>query len=569
MCLNSLICELLMSLKHERFLNMNLQSSIGSRAPGVLFINGQFFAPNAQHEGHPFHNCMFVRDGVIEHVGAEKDDVIARIKESGVLIQDMHNRTVLPGFIDSHMHLLLLGQSLQKVGLEECQSLEDIRSTIKAYAQSHPSIPRICCRGWMHSMSDGKAEANMLDDLDDRPIFIDSKDLHSAWCNSAALKELGIESMTDPTGGTIHRYSNGKASGLLSEAAVITHVWPHLARAAPMHEKIAALKAVLAAYITAGYTGIVDMAMDENAWEALLTLRSQEELLVRISAYWLITPSTDVEANLAQVNRAIALNKQYGLENSPDFRIAGIKVICDGVIDACTAALCEPYSNGISVDPLWTMEMLSPVVRRADEAGLQCALHAIGDNTIKLAVDAIEKNGTPGRRHRIEHLELASPEDAKRLGRLGITASVQPVHADPAILRAWPNLIGEHRHGRAFAYSEFLEAGATLALGTDSPTAPYAPLPNLYTATTRRSAREPEMEATVNGHFSLSLCAAIAAATEGAAYSCFADKRTGSLKPGLKADFTVLDMDWMPSKLLQARVHQTWLAGRKVYDSLV
>ncbi|KFY62760.1 hypothetical protein V496_04404 [Pseudogymnoascus sp. VKM F-4515 (FW-2607)] len=515
-----------------------------------------------------FVECMIVQDGIISHVGFCEDTEVIQAQDSGATIHDLGHRIVLPGFIDGHMHLLLMGQSLTKVDLGPCKNLDDIRNTIKGFAKEHPDLPRILCRGWMHSMTDGKALASMLDDLDPRPIFIDSKDLHSSWCNTAALEEMGVQDMPDPSGGSISRDSEGRASGLLSEAAAVMMVWPHIAKVSPIEEKVNALRAAFKAYSAAGYTGVVEMAMDENGWEALLLLRQRDgKLTVRLAAHWLIAPSKTEEGNLEQVDRAIELHKQFNTETSPDCRIAGIKVICDGVIDACTAALLEPYSNGIFCDTLWPAAMLDPVVKRANAAGLQCALHAIGDGAIRTAIDSLEKNGTPGRRHRIEHLELASPEDAKRLGQLGITASIQAVHADPAILRAWPKLLGEERCGRRFAYKDFQDGGATLALGSDAPTAPFAPLPNLYTATTRRSAREPDSVEKVNPRFALSLAAAISAATAGAAYSCFADAWTGRLTKGMKADFVVMDMQWDAEKLLEAKVRETWFEGIKVFDA--
>lgn len=422
-------------------------------------------------------------------------------------------------------------------------------------------------------MTDGKALASMIDDIDPRPIFIDSKDLHSTWCNTAALEEIGVQNMPDPEGGEIHRDENGKASGLLSESAAVTIVWPHVAKVAPMEEKLTAIRQAVRVYNAAGYTGLVEMAMDENGWEALQTLRRQEALPMRFAVHWLITPRKSEAENLAQIDRAIELNRQFNAETSPDCRVVGIKVIGDGIIDGCTAGLTEPYtSNGVSCEPIWSLEELGPVVKKADAAGLQCALHAIGDKTIKTAIDALEQNATPGRRHRIEHLELASPEDAARLGRLGITASIQPVHADPAILRAWPALLGPERCERAFAYTDFADGGAVLALGSDAPTAPHAPLTNIYTATTRRSAREPGLMNTVNPHFALTLAAAVAAATEGSAHSCFADGWAGKLAAGRSADFAVVDVGegeaWgRTERLLQARVIQTWFLGKKVFDA--
>lgn len=484
---------------------------------------------------------------------------------SGASLHDLYGSLVLPGFIDGHMHLLLLGQSLQKLSLEDCQNLDDIKQKIKAYGEANPKLKRLLCCGWMHPMTNGDADSKMLEDLDERPIFIDAKDLHSTWCNEAALRELGVDSIAEPVGGIIHRNSDGKPSGLISESANISLVWPHLAKVASPEEKMVAIKSALSAYMKEGYTGICDMAMDENAWEALVNLQREEDLPIRIAAYWLITPSENIDSNLKQVNRAINLRREYNETNSPNLRIAGIKLICDGVIDACTAALLEPYSTNNSPDPLWSIEMLEPVVEYADKAGLQCALHAIGDRAIRNAIDVLEKYSTPGRRHRIEHLELCSAEDACRLGKLSITASIQPVHADPAILKAWPHLLGEQRCTRAFAYREFLDGGATLALGTDSPTAPYQAMPNIYTATTRRSAREPASNVTVNENHALSLSSAISSYTHGSAYSCFSESFTGQLEAGYSADFVVMDMKWSTDNLLKAKVKETWYCGKKLY----
>jgi predicted amidohydrolase YtcJ len=540
----------------------------------VVFTNGRFFTGSgsgANNEDAAFEECMVIEGDTITHGGHATDEQVAQARADGAIVRDLGEKYVLPGFVDGHCHLLLLGLSLQKLDLDRCANLADIRSAIRSYAQANPAVPRILCKGWMQSMTDNEALASMLDDLDPRPIYIDAKDLHSTLCNTAALRELDVEAMPDPPGGTIHRdQDTGKPSGLLSEAVVFSLIWPHLARVASTDDKLNALRGAIAAYTASGYTGLVDMAMDENSWEALLALRQQERLTLRIAAHWLIVPSTDPAADLAQVERAIELHAKYNLDTSPDFRIAGIKVICDGVIDGCTAALLEPYTlNGVSCDPLWPAEKLTPVVQRAVQAGLQCALHAIGDATVHMVLNVLEAHASdqPDRRHRIEHLEMTTAEDAARLGKLGITASVQPVHSDPDILRAWPSLIGPDRCRRAFAYRDFVDGGAPLAFGSDSPTAPFKPLPNLYTATTRRSARLPTSKETVNPQFALPLVTALTAATTGAAYSCFADRITGRLKKGMRADFVVVDMEWSADRLLQAAVEETWFDGKAVFHS--
>jgi predicted amidohydrolase YtcJ len=535
----------------------------------TVFTNARVF--NSATSASNFHGAMVVKDGKILHIGNPKSSDVTSIQNNGASTVDLKGQYVLPGFIDGHCHFLMLGQSLHKVNLDAAKDLEEIRSRITTYSKDNPKKERILCKGWMHSMTNGEAKASMLDDLDPRPIYIDSKDLHSTWCNSAALKEMEVQGMEDPAGGTIERDADGKASGLLSEACVLLIVWPHLAKVATMEEKLGALKTSIAAYHEVGVTGAIDMAMDESAWTAILTLRDEYagKLPIRIAAHWCILPGDGPEHRLDQVQRAIELNKLYNTTMSPDLRIVGIKVICDGVIDACTAALSQPYThNTQSTDPIWSPEMLGPVVKKACEANLQCALHAIGDLAVTNAVNVLEKYGKPDQRHRIEHLELTSPEDAQRLGKLGITASIQPVHADPAILRAWTKLLGPERRKRAFAYKEFADHGAVLAIGSDAPTAPHAPIKNLYVATTRKSARQPEAgDAPVNENFKIGVAEAVTAATQGAAFSMFAEKTVGSLDVGKAADFVVVDMQYEADQLLKAQVTETWFAGKKVFGA--
>lgn len=534
---------------------------------GTLCLNGRILTNDSAglHDAPVFAESILIKDGQVAAIGSSAEVSAASVGMS-VEIRDLQQKFILPGFIDGHMHLLLLGQSLRKLDLKHCTSLDDIRSTIRDYAVTNPDVPTILCRNWFHYMTPEGVTAAMIDDIDPRPIFIDASSQHSCWCNNAALDKLGVADMPDPPGGKIHRNANGKPSGVLDEGAMMSIVWPYQAMSSPKEERIQAIWAGITEYNPAGYTGLVEMAMDEEAWDALVTLKDRVPTLpMRIAAYWLIKPSNQKEENSRQVQRAVELSKQYNSATSPDLKIVGIKVICDGIIDACTAYLSEPYAPMGSPPPIWAPEYLQPVVEEADTGGLQVALHAIGDGAIKMAIDAIEKHATPGRRHRIEHLELASPEDAKRLGALGLTASIQPVHADPSILKAWPRLLGEDRCQRAFAYREFSDAGALMAIGSDSPTSRWAPMENLYIATTRHSARDPEYPETVNQHFQLGMCEAIVAATGGSARSVFSEERVGTLATGKKADFVLVDMEWDACCLLKASIKETWFEGRKVW----
>ncbi|KAF1969817.1 amidohydrolase family protein [Bimuria novae-zelandiae CBS 107.79] len=538
----------------------------------LVLTNGHLFTGTDNNSGTADPSfTLVVQDGRIAYIGPYDSAPLQQY--TSVHTQDLNGQYILPSFIDAHSHFLLLGQSLAKVQLDGCKDLAEIRARIASYVQQNPDKDRVLCSGWMHSMTASQAKASMIDDLTDKPVYIDAKDLHSCWCNSAALAEMGVQNMPDPAGGTIERDAEGKASGLLSEACVLLIVWPWLASVLSMEEKMASLRAGIKAYHEVGVTGFIDMAMDDNAWEAILALREAEEgrLPLRVAAHWCINPGNGEADRLKQVDRAIELAGLYNASTSPDLRVVGIKVICDGVIDACTAALKEPYTTNVaSPDPIWTPTMLDPVVKKACEAGLQCALHAIGDKAVHNAINALETHRKPGQRHRIEHLELTAPEDAARLGKLGITASIQPVHADPAILRAWPALLGPERLKRVFAYKDFADHGATLAIGSDTPTAPHPPLRNLYVATTRKSARYPDAgDAPVNEHFKIGIAQAVTAATRGAAYSCFGEDRFGTLEVGKQADFVVVDMTFEAEELLSAKVVQTWFAGEKVFDAAV
>lgn len=525
-----------------------------------VFKNGRIFMPQASTGyGDEFADSMVIENDKITYVGPL--DGLTAPEDAKII--DLEYRTVIPGFIDAHVHILHYGQSLRKADLISCKSLHEIRETIKSYAEAHPSIPRILCRGWIQSTTDGVALASMLDGIDPRPIFVDSFDLHSMWCSSAALDEMKVHDSPDLPGGTIQRDENGRATGLLDESAVVNLAWPYLESVTSTEDKLSALHTAVSSYTAAGYTGLVDMAMDEGTWEILNIYRRDHHIPFHIGAHWLVPFSTDQKANFKYVDRAIELHEQY---DQPDFTIVGIKLICDGVVDGCTAALLQPYTGKSDpVEPIWPEDMLQEVVQRADQAEIQCVIHAIGDRAVHQAINVLSHVGTPGRRHRIEHLEMTTSEDAKRLGDLDITASIQPVHSDPALFKAWPGLVGHERCKRAFAYKEFLDGGAPIAIGTDAPTAPHMPFPNLYNATTRRSALETESEDTVNSHFALTLAQAATAAAAGAAYARFADGWTGSLKKGLDADFLVVDVQWTPEKLLGGKVCQTWYRGQKVF----
>ncbi|KAK5999480.1 hypothetical protein QM012_005481 [Aureobasidium pullulans] len=533
----------------------------------TVFRNGLVFTGQANASNSTRTGALVVVEGdrivAVDDEASEASQQL--LQDSDIDIVDLQGRSLLPAFVDSHMHLLQFGESLNKADLSNCKNLHDIRTVIVQTAKQKPHAPRLLFRGWYQDSTDGEASAAMIDDLDPRPIYIDAFDLHSVWCNTAAVKEMGLKDIPDMQGGEICKDEKGNPTGHILEAAVFTVVVPFLSHAATREQNEAALRSALTAYNHAGYTSVADLAMDEAQWNLLVS--NKAELTLRVAAFWLVNPSEDENQVLAQVDKAIEMRRIYNEETSPDLKIQGIKLICDGTVDGCTAALHKPYShNGADPHAFWEPAILEKVVRKASQAGLQCALHAIGDKTVNLAINALAAANSPQSRHRIEHLELTTTEDAQRLGKLGILASVQPVHSDPHILKAWPRYIGEDRCRRAFAYKEFVDHGAHIAFGTDAPTAAHFPFPNLYTATTRRSAIDPCLETRTNEHFKVDLFSAMTAVTRGAAYSMRTEYRVGTIEVGKQADLVIADLDWNEAgNLLQAKTHETWFSGRRVF----
>lgn len=534
-----------------------------------IFTNGRLFTGADLNDAkHITPTTLVIKGSKIAHVGKDDDKVVAEARKLGAKVTDLNNRIVAPGFIDAHVHILFFGLSLQKLDLEYCNSLEEIRSAVSSYAQLHPELPRVLCRGWQQSSTDGKALARDLDDLDERPIYIEALDLHSSWCNTAALKELPIDRIRADCPSCVTCDESGSPTGLLSEAAVTQFIWPFLVKQCTEDELQAALGQAFKAYAEAGYTGIIDMAMEKPLWSALDKYRKTNGLPLHVAAHWFVPYLEDPVQRNKGLQEAIEMHRLWHPSKSRDFCVVGIKIISDGVVDGCTAALSDPYGGKtVLVHPIWPRNEMEETVAAAVKAGMQCAIHAIGDVAVTQSIDSIEAAQDPQGRHRIEHLEVTNKEDAARLGRIGITASVQPIHSDPARLIGYSKLLGPEKWSRAFPYSEFLAGNANVAIGSDAPTASHRALHNLYCATTRRSVVQPDFQGQTNPNGALTMVHALTAATYGAAYSRFAESWTGSLQAGLRADFVVLDTTWDSTKLLDAQVWETWAEGEKVYEA--
>jgi len=487
---------------------------------------------------------VVVEHGRITAVGGDA------VPAAGDAVLDLGGRVVLPGFVDSHVHLVWTGQALASVPLTDAADLAEIQRRLRAERERLGPGVSLRGKGWLYDAVDGEPTAAMIDEaVADVPVFLDSNDMHSVWANTAGLRAMGVDASTpDPPAGRISRLPSGEPAGMLYERAAHEIAWAHLAATTSDADRVANARRALDAFAAAGVTSVVDMGMDEDGWRALSALLQEEggRLPVRVAAHWLVADAGDDEANLAQVQRAAEVAATSGDQASPWLSVVGVKLVLDGVIDACTAAMAHPYTTGGSGDLMWDVDRLRAVAAAADAARLRLAVHAIGDLASSVALDVLEavvaQNPPWDRRPRLEHLEVVADDTPARMAALGVTASVQPVHADPAIQPNWRAVLGDERAERGYPWPVFSAAGALVAFGTDAPTAPHEALVNLHIATTRRSVIQPDLPANTP-HSVVPLDQALRHATVDSAASFAADHEVGRLVPGHCADLVVLERD--------------------------
>jgi predicted amidohydrolase YtcJ len=494
----------------------------------------------------PGSSTIVVEDGRIARIVAD-DTAVEGAVVAGDDVVELAGQVVVPGFVDSHVHLVWMGQSLASVALTDAPDLATIQRRLRAERERiGPDATVLRGKGWLFDALDTEPTAAMIDEVvADIPVFLDSNDMHSVWVNTAALRTMGVDAETpDPPPGRLSRLPSGEPAGMLYERAAHEIGWAHLAATTTDRDRVDAVRRALEAFAAAGVTSVVDMGMDEDGWAALHTLAHESggRLPVRVVAHWLIPDSGDSTSNRASVDRAAELSAR----GSTWMRVIGVKLVLDGVIDSCTAALRHPYANGSNAELMWDEGRLREVALAADAARLRLAIHAIGDRASDVALDVIEAvvaaNAPWDRRPRLEHLEIVSDDTPARMAALAVTASIQPVHADPAIQPNWRAQLGDERVERGYPWPVFGAAGARVALGTDAPTAPHEALVNLHIATTRESVIDPALPANTPGSV-LPIDQALRHATIDSAASFAADGDLGRIAPGYAADFVVLTDD--------------------------
>ena len=467
---------------------------------------------------------------------------------------DANGRTLLPGLIDAHGHIMSLGFTAMQLDLTGTNSLADLQQRLRAYAAANPDARWIIGRGWNQEMwPDPRfpTSADLDAVVSDRPVWLERVDGHAAVANSAAMKVAGVTAATKaPAGGRLE-------SGLFVDAArdLIDKAVP-APSAKDLDQAFAKAQQILLSY---GVTATAIMGTPIDYWDTMRRSGDTGGLQIRVFDY------AEGIAPLRTIPKPTPW--LYG----DRLRMVGVKLYADGALGSRGAWLKRPYSDKPDTRGLQfhsDAELLD-LANTAAAAGFQVATHAIGDaaNAQVIATyEQLSKRYPGDRRWRIEHAQIVDPVDIPRIARAGIIASMQPTHQTSDRLMAEKRL-GPNRLGGAYAWNTILKSGAHLAFGSDYPVESPNPFPGLAAAISRQ-----DMNGEPPGGWRpqerVSFETALAGFTREAAYASFAEDRVGALEPGKWADFILVDRD--PTRvdaqqLARTEVLETWVAGHKVW----
>ncbi len=529
----------------------------GQSPADLVVVGGEVWTGEADR---PWAAGISVVDGTIEAVGSESM-IRSRIGPDTRVVE-LDGRFAMPGFIDTHTHFLDGGFRLSAVDLRDADSPDEFARRLAEYAERLEKGEWILGGDWDHEMWGGELpDRSWIDSITpDNPVFVTRLDWHMALANTRALEVAGVAAdIVSPAGGEVVRDASGRLTGVFKDEAMPV-VAAHIPRPSAA-QRDSALLAAMGHAASLGVTGVTDM----GSWEDLETYeraRRSGDLTLRVYAY---VPLSTVDSLIDRVESA---------GNGDDWlRIGGLKGFVDGSLGSGTALFETPYSDEPGNSGLFvtSMEELGKQVAKADDGGLQVAIHAIGDRAIRMLLDLYEgleaENGPRDRRYRIEHAQHLGASDVHRFERLGVVAAMQPYHAiDDG--RWAERRIGEDRARLTYAFRSLLDSGAVVAFGSDWTVAPLDPLLGVYAAVTRRTLDRsnpggwvPEQKIDVER--------ALRGYTESAAWAGFWDDKTGTLRPGLLADIVVLSESPFavgPDRMLDVRVDLTMVGGREVYS---
>lgn len=533
----------------------------------TLIINGKIYTVNPKE---PWVQAIAISDGKI--IAAGPDKLITSYKGASTKIIDAKGHMVLPGFTDAHIHIMAGAALLEHISLNDAKNIDEFQSLIKDYLAKNPDREWIQGMGWYYNIfgENGEPDKKYIDEvLPDRPAYLAAYDGHSSLANSRALEIAGITRETpDPPSGVIVRDpKTGEPTGLLKEAAGQL-VSRHIPKPSEDEEAHGLIRAIHYAS-SLGFTRLISAGADAERIELFDKIRKQGDLTTRLyMARFVNAPVTDDEISILEDNR-----KKY----SDDWiDLNTVKFLLDGVIEAHTAAMIEPYSS----EPVNTgilyfePEAYKESVLKLDKLGFTISTHTIGDRAIRLALDAYEaanrSNNHKDARDRIEHIECPDKTDIPRIGKLGVIASMQPLHTTPNenIFNVWVKSVGTERAKHAWPWRDILSGGAKLCFGSDWPVVTLNPWPALQMLL-RRTTPEGTPEGGWLPEQGLTLEEAIYGYTLGGAIASKREDKEGSIETGKLADIIIISQNLFeipPDQIGKTEVLMTIVGGKIVYQ---
>ncbi|UGQ45751.1 amidohydrolase [Massilia endophytica] len=530
---------------------------------GTVIDNANGYTLNAKNQLVKFSSLAFDDDGRIVAVGTA-NEVAGRAK--GFRHVDVQGRTVLPGLIDAHGHVLGLGAIATEADLYTPPTLEAALKSVADFAKKNPQRSWVMGNGWnqeIWKLGRFPTAAELDSVVPDRPALMQRVDGHAMWVNSKALALAGITKDTkDPAGGKIERDASGNATGILVDGAMdlVRAVVPAPTEA----EARASLDGALAEMAKVGLTGAHDAGIDVGTDRLYRDYADHGKLTARIYAM-----IGGAEADFDQLSKNGPMQSYAG----DLYALSSVKLYSDGALGSRGAALIKPYSDDPHTHGLlfYKNEEIMAKMEKAMKAGYQVNVHAIGDAGNRQILDAYAKllkkyPGSAARRHRIEHAQVVALEDIPRFRKLDIIPSMQPTHATSDQNMA-EQRVGSQRIKGAYAWRTFLKQGSRIACGSDFPIESPNPFQGIHAAVTRQ-----DMANVPSGGWykeqAMTLQEAFRCFTLDAAYAARQEKMLGSLEPGKWADFIVTDRDLFTvpaSEIGKIGVLETWVGGKQVY----
>ncbi|MBN9254748.1 MULTISPECIES: amidohydrolase [unclassified Mesorhizobium] len=549
-----------------------------SSAADLIVVNGRVLTMD---EANPKAEAVAIKDGVLVAVGDRAS--VEALKGPGTEVIDAGGATVLPGFIEAHMHLFSGAAELAHLQLGGVHGFEALRSAIQAYAEGRPQAKMLVAQGVDYTvLGDERVTRHHLDAiLPDRAFCMAAPDHHTVWANTRALEMAGIlhgrelgpgnEIVMGEGGLATGELREGEAFGPVQALAGETRVRLGLSTGGePDPMPTAAERAVdrdimrrgLAWCARHGITSIQNMDGNLYQLELLAEIEAEEGLSCRVQVPFHYKNFMTLD----MLDKASMMAERY---DSEWLSSGMVKVFYDGVLDSWTAVMIEPYADRPDWvgDPLFSPERFAELAVAIDKRGLQIAVHSIGDGAVRAVLDgyeaAREANGARDSRHRVEHIEVIAASDVPRFAEMGVIASMQPPHPPGSMglpLEPTVSRIGRARWPLSYAWRTLKEAGAHVVFASDWPVSPIDPILGIQAAVVRKPWAETDPDQ------SFSLREALAAYTVEGAYAGFMEHRKGMLKPGYLADLVVLsdDIEATAPEALHRVLAATTICGGKV-----